>query len=155
MTERTVLYGIGVSAGTASGPVTVVTPAVSIDEHEPASVDPEADGQRVRTALDEVAASLQERAAHANSDTSKAVLEATATLATDKGLIRGIDKELKKGAGVTKAIHDAVEIYATKLRKLGGYMAERVTDLYDIRDRATARVRNLPEPGVPLSLIHI
>ena len=138
MTERTVLYGIGVSAGTASGPVAVVTPAVGIDEHEPASVDPEADGQRVRTALDEVAASLRERAAHANSETSKAVLEATATLATDKGLIRGIDKELKKGAGVTKAIHDAVEIYATKLR-----------DLYDIRDRATARVRNLPEPGVP------
>lgn len=149
MTERTVLYGIGVSAGTASGPIAVVTPAVGIDEHEPASVDPEADGQRVREALDEVAASLRERAAHANSDTSKAVLEATATLATDKGLIRGIDKELKKGAGVTKAIHDAVETYAAKLRKLGGYMAERVTDLYDIRDRATARVRNLPEPGVP------
>ena len=42
MTERTVLYGIGVSAGTASGPIAVVTPAVGIDEHEPASVDPEA-----------------------------------------------------------------------------------------------------------------
>ncbi|OEY24408.1 phosphoenolpyruvate--protein phosphotransferase [Corynebacterium sp. BCW_4722] len=149
MSNRTVLHGIGVSAGTASGPVAVVTPAVGIDEHEPASVDPEADGQRVREALGEVADSLGARAAHANSKSSKAVLEATAALATDKGLIRGIDKELKKGTGVTKAIHDAVEVYAAKLRKLGGYMAERVTDLYDIRDRATARVRNLPEPGVP------
>ena len=149
MTKRTVLHGIGVSAGTASGPVAVVTPAVGIDEFEPASVDPEADGQRVRQVLDEVAASLNARAEHANSKSSKAVLEATAALATDKGLIRGIDKELKKGAGVTKAIHDAVEVYAGKLRKLGGYMAERVTDLYDIRDRATARVRDLPEPGVP------
>ena len=37
MTERTVLYGIGVSAGTASGPIAVVTPAVGIDEHEPVS----------------------------------------------------------------------------------------------------------------------
>lgn len=149
MTDRRVLHGIGVSAGTASGPVAVVTQAVGIDEHEAASVDPAADGERVREVLEGVAASLRERAEHANSESSKAVLEATAVLATDKGLIRGIDKELKKGAGVTKAIHDAVEVYAGKLRKLGGYMAERVTDLYDIRDRATARVRGLPEPGVP------
>ncbi|WCZ39625.1 phosphoenolpyruvate--protein phosphotransferase [Corynebacterium jeddahense] len=149
MTDRRVLHGIGVSAGTASGPVAVVTQAVGIDEHEAASVDPAADGERVREVLEGVAASLRERAERANSESSKAVLEATAVLATDKGLIRGIDKELKKGAGVTKAIHDAVEVYAGKLRKLGGYMAERVTDLYDIRDRATARVRGLPEPGVP------
>ena len=149
MSNRTVLHGIGVSAGTASGPVAVVTPAVGIDEHEPASVDPQADGERIRAVLHDVAASLTARAEHANSDASKAVLEATAALATDKGLIRGIDKELKKGAGATKAIHDAVEVYAEKLRKLGGYMAERVTDLYDIRNRATARLRGLPEPGVP------
>jgi len=149
MSNRTVLHGIGVSAGTASGPVAVVTPAVGIDEHEPASVDPQADGERIRAVLHDVAASLTARAEHANSDASKAVLEATAALATDKGLIRGIDKELKKGAGATKAIHDAVEVYAEKLRKLGGYMAERVSDLYDIRNRATARLRGLPEPGVP------
>ena len=149
MSNRTVLHGIGVSAGTASGPVAVVTPAVGIDEHEPASVDPQADGERIRAVLHDVAASLTARAEHANSDASRAVLEATATLATDKGLIRGVDKELKKGAGATKAIHDAVEVYAEKLRKLGGYMAERVTDLYDIRNRATARLRGLPEPGVP------
>ena len=43
MSNRTVLHGIGVSAGTASGPIAVVTPAVGIDEHEPASTDPEAD----------------------------------------------------------------------------------------------------------------
>ena len=149
MSNRTVLHGIGVSAGTASGPVAVVTPAVGIDEHEPASIDPVADGERIREVLHDVAASLSARAEHANSDASKAVLEATAGLATDKGLIRGIDKELKKGAGATKAIHDAVEVYAAKLRKIGGYMAERVTDLYDIRDRATARLRGLPEPGIP------
>ena len=149
MSNRTVLHGIGVSAGTASGPVAVVTPAVGIDEHEPASIDPVADGERIREVLHDVAASLSARAEHANSDASKAVLEATAGLAADKGLIRGIDKELKKGAGATKAIHDAVEVYAAKLRKIGGYMAERVTDLYDIRDRATAHLRGLPEPGIP------
>ena len=149
MTDRTVLYGIGVSSGTASGPVAVVTPAVGIDEHEQPCTDPDADGERVVAVLEEVSASLTARAEHANSETSKAVLEATAALAKDRGLVRGIKKELKKGTGVTKAVHDAVEAYAAKFRKLGGYMAERVTDLYDIRDRATARLRGLPEPGVP------
>ena len=148
MTDRKVLYGIGVSAGTASGPAAFVTPAVGIDHDEPASADIEVDGQRVRDALDQVAAGLTERAAHAT-DSSKQILEATATLAKDRGLIKGIDKELKNGKGVTAAVHDAVEVYAKKLRKIGGYMAERVTDLYDIRDRATARLRGLPEPGVP------
>ena len=148
MTDRKVLYGIGVSAGTASGPAVFVTPAVGIDPHEPASADTEVDGQRVRDALDHVAAGLTERAAHAD-DASKQILEATAMLAKDRGLIKGIDKELAKGTGVTAAVHAAVEVYAKKLRKIGGYMAERVTDLYDIRDRATARLRGLPEPGVP------
>ena len=108
MTNRTVLYGIGVSAGTASGPLAVVRPAVGVDDSEPAAV--EGDSERVKAALQEVAESLKQRAEHANSATSKQVLEATATLATDRGLIRGIEKELKKGTGVTHAIHDAVVV---------------------------------------------
>ena len=90
MTNRTVLYGIGVSAGTASGPLAVVRPAVGVDDSEPAAV--EGDSERVKAALQEVAESLKQRAEHANSATSKQVLEATATLATDRGLIRGIEK---------------------------------------------------------------
>ena len=34
--------------------------------------------------------------------------------------------------------------------KLGGLMAERVTDLRDIRDRVIAELSGLPEPGVPV-----
>ena len=84
MTDRTVLYGIGVSSGTASGPVAVVTPAIGIDEHEQPCTDPDADGERVVAVLEEVSASLTARAEHANSETSKAVLEATAALAKDR-----------------------------------------------------------------------
>ncbi len=32
---------------------------------------------------------------------------------------------------------------------LGGYMAERVADLDDVRDRTVARLLGLPMPGVP------
>ena len=148
MNDRVVLHGIGVSSGTAAGLAVRITPAAGVDVHEPACTDVEADGQRVRDAFSQVAEVLLARAEKAP-EASKAILSATAGLARDKALIKGVDKQLKKGLGVTAAVHEAVEVYAGKLRKIGGYMAERVTDLYDIRDRAIARLRGVPEPGVP------
>ncbi|EPD69217.1 phosphoenolpyruvate-protein phosphotransferase [Corynebacterium pyruviciproducens ATCC BAA-1742] len=148
MNDRVVLHGIGVSSGTASGLAVRITPAAGVDTSEPASTDVEADGQRVREAFSQVSEGLLARAEKAP-EASKAILSATAGLAKDKALVKGVDKQLKKGLGVTAAVHEAVEVYAGKLRKLGGYMAERVTDLYDIRDRTIARLRGLPEPGVP------
>lgn len=143
-----ILHGIGVSAGTASGPAVLIIPAPGVDTSEPPSTDAVADGQRVRDAMKAVGAALLTKAEHAPEST-KPILETTAQLATDRGLAKSIDKELKKGTGVTKAVHDAVEQYAAMLTQLGGYMAERVTDLYDVRDRTICELRGLPAPGVP------
>ncbi len=44
----------------------------------------------------------------------------------------------------------AVEQFVDMFTQLGGLMAERVTDLRDIRDRVIAELSGLPEPGVPL-----
>lgn len=150
MSERAVVQGIGVSPGAAAGPVVVLAPTAGVDEHEAPCTNPEADGQRVRDALASVASSLSQRAHHATSDTAAEVLLASAVLATDKGLFRAIDKQLARGAGVTLAVHNAVETYAAKFRKIGGMTAERITDLYSIRDRAIAYLLGLPEPGLPL-----
>lgn len=139
------LRGISVCPGFVTAPVVRVSQPVGVDPNEPPSTDPEADGQRIRETLEAVAASV--RAVGDGPHTS--MLEATAALATDRALIKTIDKELASGAGVTAAVAGAVEVYAEKLRKLGGYFAERVVDLYDIRDRAIARLRGLPEPGAP------
>lgn len=145
---REVLHGIGVSIGNASGPVAIVAPAIGVDASEPACTDLDADKARVQDALQQVADGLAARAASAP-DASKPILEATAQLAGDRGLLKAVVKELKKGTGITQAVHDAVEVYANKLRKIGGYMAERVTDLYDIRDRTISRLRGVAEPGIP------
>ncbi|MEJ5920239.1 MULTISPECIES: phosphoenolpyruvate--protein phosphotransferase [unclassified Corynebacterium] len=146
--DHTILYGIGVSAGTGSGPIAKVLPAPGVDTAEPASTDPEADGQRVRDAMQAVADDLKAQAETA-SPKARPILEATAQLATDRALAKAVVKKLKAGSGVTKAVHDAVEDYAQLLGSLGGYMAERVTDLYDIRDRTICALRGLPKPGVP------
>lgn len=146
--EHAVLHGIGVSAGTAAAKAAIVRPAPGVDASEPACADPTADGARVRGALAVVSAGLKERAEKAPEE-SAPILKATAQLAADRGLAKAIDKKLKKGLGVTQAVHAAVEEYAEMLRSLGGYMAERATDLYDVRDRAICELRGLPAPGVP------
>jgi phosphotransferase system enzyme I (PtsI) len=43
----------------------------------------------------------------------------------------------------------AAEEYCTTFTEAGGYLAERVTDLRDVRDRAVARLLGLQDPGVP------
>ncbi|GAA3182095.1 hypothetical protein GCM10020255_076600 [Rhodococcus baikonurensis] len=44
----------------------------------------------------------------------------------------------------------ATEQFVVLFTKVGGVMAERVTDLEDIRDRVIAELSGLPEPGVPM-----
>ena len=148
MSGHLVLHGIGVSAGTAAAKAAIVRPAPGVDPDEPASIDAAADGARVRAALAVVSTSLKERAERAPEE-SAPILKATAQLAADRGLAKAVDKKLKKGLGVTQAVHAAVEEYAEMLKSLGGYMAERATDLYDVRDRAICELRGLPAPGVP------
>lgn len=146
--QHTVIYGIGVSTGTASAEVVKVLPAPGVDTQEPSSTDPVADGERVRAAMANVAESLKKQAEH-SSPQARPILEATAQLASDRALAKAVVKKLKAGSGVTQAVHDAVEDYAQLLTSLGGYMAERVTDLYDVRDRTICELRGLPKPGVP------
>lgn len=146
--NHSLYIGIGVSAGTASAPIAKVLPAPGVDESEAPSTDPVADGETVRTAMTAVADELKAQAAAAD-DKAKPILEATAQLASDRALAKAVVKKLKKGAGITHAVHDAVADYAELLSNLGGYMAERVTDLFDVRDRTICELRGLPKPGVP------
>ncbi|MDR1790172.1 MAG: phosphoenolpyruvate--protein phosphotransferase [Propionibacteriaceae bacterium] len=142
------ITGIGVSAGVAIAPIVKVSPPAGVDAAEAPTTDAAAAAAQVAQALADVAASLQARAAAAP-EHSKAVLEAGAMMAADPGLQSSIEGELQAGKGVTAAVADAVGEYANMFLALGGYMAERVTDLFDVRDRAIARLRGLPEPGIP------
>ncbi|SDU79186.1 phosphoenolpyruvate--protein phosphotransferase [Arcanobacterium phocae] len=146
--QHRVLLGIGVSAGTAYGPIAVVSPPPGIDPDEPATTDVEAATEIVSDALEQVAVMLLDRAERAP-EKGQPILQATAKMARDRGLKKGIVKELKRGSGLTRAISDAIQKYVDMFTQLGGYMAERATDLYDVRDRAIAVVRNVPMPGIP------
>jgi phosphotransferase system enzyme I (PtsI) len=90
---------------------------------------------------------LTARAAHASGAAAE-VLQATAAMARDRGLATFVSKQADT-AGPATAVTAAVAELATMFEAAGGLMAERVTDLYDVRDRVVAEVLGLPEPGVP------
>ncbi len=146
--DHDIRRGIGVSPGTAYGPVVQVAGAVHAPAGEPAAADPEAELARVKECFESVAVDLEARAAGAD-DTAQQILKATALIARDRGLHKSVGKHLAAGVGPASAVEAAVEEFAAQFTALGGYFAERVTDLRDVGSRAVAAVLGRPAPGVP------
>lgn len=142
------LRGIGVSPGVAVGPVARVQRAVGPPDNEAPPDDAADAGRQVRGALEQVAVALEQRAAAVGGG-GEAILSATAMMARDPGLATAVDQHLGEGLGVTSALAAAVQDYTTTFEAAGGYLADRVVDLRDVRDRATARLLGMPEPGLP------
>lgn len=147
----TTFNGVGVSPGRVVGRVRQMPPAVS----EPPAGQPPAEGTtpeqavaQLKTAAAAVQSTLRERASGASGD-AKAVLEATALMAADPMLIKAATKKIESGAAAERALWEAAEGVASMLLQLGGYMAERSRDVYDVRARIVAELRGVPAPGIP------
>jgi phosphotransferase system enzyme I (PtsI) len=148
----TALVGVPVVPGVAYAPVIRPGRPPSLDDEatgDVAEADRSAEAARFAAATEAVASRLRERAAHATGAASE-VLATTATLAQDRAWLGAAEKRITEGAPAVRAVVGAVEQFADMFTKLGGLMAERVTDLRDIRDRVIAELRGLPEPGVPV-----
>ncbi|WP_166355513.1 phosphoenolpyruvate--protein phosphotransferase [Phytoactinopolyspora limicola] len=142
------LEGIGVSSGVAIGPVVRMADPVRPPADEPSPSDVDEAVTRVRDALDVVATELDRRAALASSDAAD-ILTATAMMARDPSLQASAERRLRDGSGPATAVDDAVEEVCASLEAVGGYLAERVTDLRDVRDRVVAHLLGAPQPGIP------
>jgi phosphotransferase system enzyme I (PtsI) len=141
-------HGIGVSPGTAAAPVVQVALPVRPPADEPAADDADAAISDIRQAFESVAVFLEERAVNADPNAQE-ILKATALIARDKGLMKAAIEQIHAGRGPANAVVEAVESYAVQFEQLGGYFAERVTDLRDIGARAVAAVLGVPAPGIP------
>ncbi|MFB9377962.1 phosphoenolpyruvate--protein phosphotransferase [Kineococcus gynurae] len=147
-TVTAALHGVGVGTSAAVGTVVQVAPATRPPRDEPAAAEPAAAVAQVRAAFATVAATLRERAAVAGGTTAD-VLNATALMAEDPGLIGDVERRIGAGTGPASAVDEAVEGFCAILAASGPYLAERVTDLRDVRDRVVAHVLDVPQPGVP------
>ncbi|GAB2976871.1 phosphoenolpyruvate-utilizing N-terminal domain-containing protein [Actinotalea caeni] len=120
-------------------------PPVASELPEPAR---EAERERFRAAVAAVAERLEQRAARATGQAAE-VLATTATMAADPTLAAGVEKAIADGVPAVQAVASATAEFTAMFSAAGGLMAERVTDLEDIRDRVVAELLGHPEPGVP------
>ncbi|WP_234817101.1 phosphoenolpyruvate--protein phosphotransferase [Mycolicibacterium wolinskyi] len=150
-TSRHVLHGVPVVSGVQYAPVIRPgrLPQVEVPDTDIDAADRAAEAGRFNAAATAVATRLRDRAAHATGAASE-VLAATATLAQDRAWLGAAEKRIAAGAPAVRAVTEAVDQFVELFTQLGGLMAERVTDLRDIRDRVIAELSGLPEPGVPL-----
>lgn len=147
------LHGTPVVAGVVYAPVQVVR-----TDLDPVAVDafrsgpqPEGDDAIAAydAAVDKVAAGFLSRSEAAHGSAAE-VLAASGKLTRDRGMRTMVQKNLAHGNSLLDAIDAAVSHFGEMFAKMGGLMAERVTDLHDIRKRIIAHLIGVSEPGVPV-----
>lgn len=145
------LRGTPVVPGVAYGPVIRPAPRPDLPTEHATVPDTarEAEAERFVTAAGAVAKRLRDRASAASGAASE-VLLANAGLAEDRGWIGAATGRIRGGSDAVAAAIATTEQFATMFTRLGGIMAERVTDLRDIRDRVVAELSGHPEPGIEL-----
>src|SRR4051795_11964425 len=107
-----------------------------------------AEKERFTAAASAVAGRLERRAAAATG-VSAEVLAATAGFARDRGLLAAVEQRIDGGAAAEVATVQAADQFVELFTSLGGLMAERATDVRDVRDRIVADLTGQGEPGVP------
>ena len=148
--SSTSVQGTGVVPGIAYAPAGWVqqNAPLPVDDRVIAEDDRAGEKEAFTAAAERVASRFDARASLATGVASE-VMAATAGLARDRGWIRAATKLIASGRPATMATTEAIAQFVAQFEKLGGLLAERTTDLKDIRDRVIAEILGLPEPGVP------
>ncbi len=150
---RRVLHGIPASPGRGAGPVVVLPAPVS---EPPAGVRlaPGADVERAVARIDEASAQVQaalRAAAELTEGEARDVLAATATMAADPTLLDDARTRVRTELLVPeRAVWEAAVRVAAQFEEIGGYLAERASDVADVRDRLVAALTGRPAPGLPV-----
>ncbi|MEU4426968.1 phosphoenolpyruvate--protein phosphotransferase [Actinoplanes sp. NPDC024001] len=148
MSDQVTLTGIGVCAGVAAGPLLRIAAVPALPPPTPVG-DAAAETERAYAALAEVVADLERRADRATDSTVEEVLRAEALMADDEMLREGVREHVEAGQDAPHAVDAAFGAFREAFEEAGGYLAERVADLDDLRDRAIAVLLGRPMPGVP------
>jgi phosphotransferase system enzyme I (PtsI) len=148
--DRLSPHPIGVSPGRVVGPalrmpdpITEPDPTIRVPEAErPAAI------KRLANVATDIAEQLRSRSTAAG--TVGQLLEATAAMATDPDLIADASLRIRdRGLTPERAAWEAIGSVADTIGAAGPRQAERVSDLYDIRNRMVSSLTGRAAPGVP------
>ncbi len=148
--DSTIIQGTGVVAGIAYAPAVWVhaRPELPTAGNTIADDAHDEEFERFTTAADAVADRLTTRAGTIEGAAAE-VLKATAGMVTDRGWRRTVKRNITSGHPAEYATVAATQKFIDMFEAAGGLMAERTTDLRDIRDRVIAELRGEDEPGLP------
>jgi phosphotransferase system enzyme I (PtsI) len=147
--SETRLSGVAVSPGRASGPVVRVAEPLGEPASGPKPADPPAESTRIAPATQAVVARLEALADAATGDAAT-ILMTTAAMASDPALISEAERlVVAEGLPAARAVYESANGFAKTLAAAGGYLAERVRDIEDVRDRVVAELLGVEPPGVP------
>jgi phosphoenolpyruvate-protein phosphotransferase (PTS system enzyme I) len=153
MRDRKVLGGNGIGGRPGAGPVVRMAPPLPPPSTVDSTETPAVELARARAALAAVAADLTARAgaarAGAAGGTAGEVLDAQALMAADPALDDAVAAAVDSGRTAAAAVFGAFDGFRAALVAAGGYLAERVADLDDVRQRVVAACLRVPVPGVP------
>lgn len=148
--SATTIQGTGVVPGVAFAPAVWVRPRPALPaKGEPIPEDShEAEYERFESAAEVVAERLLKRSERAEGDAAE-VLKVTAGMVRDRGWRKAVKKNVNASHRAEFAVLEATEKFVAMFEKAGGLMAERTTDLRDVRDRVIAELSGEEEPGLP------
>lgn len=146
--------GIGVCSGIAAGkvfhltePITEPSPGLRLGPR----ADHDAEAARVQLASDRVQAALEQAASRATNPDTAQLLETTAAMAADPTLVADAQRRVVEEHLVAeRAVWEAAHAVKKQFMALGGYFAERTSDISDIRDRIIADLSGRLAPGLPM-----
>ena len=144
------LHGVGVGRGVAVGPILRMPDPLPEPVAGPHAGDPAAEYAQVEKSLAAVAEELAAKGAKAGGE-AHAVLEAASMMAQDPTLTDDVKARIDSGTSGERAVFEAFASFQDQLTAMGGYMAERASDLADVSQRIIAHLRGVPVPGVPTS----
>lgn len=142
---------LGVSPGRVVGPSRRMLPALA-GEPETRNIAPDqtaSEAERLTQAVAAVVDHYRSRAVDAEGDAAQ-IMEATAVLAEDADLLDAARSGVEEQhLAAPNAFWRAADEVAATMRAAGGLLAERATDVADIRDRVVSHLLDVPMPGIP------
>ena len=144
----TTLSGIPASSGAAVGPFFLLNTNIPVPTGQPSHQSFEAEGHALNLAIKNVGLDLEARASRTTGEVQE-ILLATVEIATDPAIAEEAAGFIASGHTASYAMVKATEVFQELLAASGGYLAERVSDVANIRDRVLCKIAGIAYPEIP------
>ena len=143
------LQGISASTGAACGPFLVMGIALPKPSSNKSTLTPALELENLHLAVNTISMELAARALRTTGE-AKDILEASSEIAQDSALISTAESLINKGYASAYAMWEASEVFSQLLIEAGGYLAERASDVGNIRDRIICVLLGVNYPEIPI-----